>query len=259
MSLRLTSISLALPRIVLAIGLLLPGQLRAESQADPPYFHVRTEGGTRLNLRDAPSAEGGVVLRVASGTELQNLGCQQAADQRWCRVSTLSDPPVVAWAAERFLQPAPAETATGPTVEAVPTVSPAETACLTAVARQAGTDAVEVLALDDSRPEVLVQVGVGSARAPWQCLAYPDGTTSGIEPLEPAVDRAVSAVTADTQAACVAAMAQAAGTAAILLVSATQAEGAMRIHMVIGNELTPWTCLARADGTISDIRRDPGN
>ncbi|SEJ86292.1 hypothetical protein SAMN05444007_1088 [Cribrihabitans marinus] len=30
---------------------------------------------------------------------------------------------------------------------------------------------------------MIVRVGVGEDRAPWQCIAYGDGTTAGIESL----------------------------------------------------------------------------
>lgn len=257
MTICITPTRLSLRRFLLVLAVLVPDLGHTESIPESPYLQVRTEGDTRLNLRDAPSTEGGLVLRLSSGTQLRNLGCEVAGEQLWCRVATLSDPPLEAWAAAEFL--VPALVTPGAELGSAAPLSPAETACLSDVARLAKTDQVEVLALDDSRPDVLVQVGVGSALAPWNCVAHPDGTTGGIEPLQPAAEpTGTEPVSPETEAACVAAIAQAAGTAIILLVSVTPAPDGRRVQVLTGNEITPWTCLARSDGMVSDIRRDRG-
>lgn len=56
----------------------------------------------------------------------------------------------------------------------------AEQTCLLAVTRETGNPDVVLLGSQFSEAGTLVRVGVGEARAPWQCIAYDDGTTGGI-------------------------------------------------------------------------------
>lgn len=56
----------------------------------------------------------------------------------------------------------------------------AQQACLTAVAKSTGNSEVKVLSSQGSEAGTLVKVGVGPDSAPWQCIAYSDGTTDGI-------------------------------------------------------------------------------
>ena len=63
----------------------------------------------------------------------------------------------------------------------VPTA--AEQACLTAVARETSNGDVMVLGSEFSQAGTLVRIGVGPQRAPWQCIAYSDGSTAGVESL----------------------------------------------------------------------------
>ena len=56
----------------------------------------------------------------------------------------------------------------------------AEQACLTAVARETSNGDVMVLGSEFSQAGTLVRIGVGPQRAPWQCIAYSDGSTAGI-------------------------------------------------------------------------------
>lgn len=70
-------------------------------QGGPDVWQV--EAGDGLNLRDAPSTGGRVVMNLPSGQTLRNLGCRMAEGRRWCRVATLDDPGVEAWAAGDFL------------------------------------------------------------------------------------------------------------------------------------------------------------
>ena len=59
----------------------------------------------------------------------------------------------------------------------------AEQACLRDVTRETGNADVTLLGSEFSEAGTMVRVGVGPDRAPWQCIAYGDGTTAGIESL----------------------------------------------------------------------------
>lgn len=70
---------------------------------------------------------------------------------------------------------------TGGTVSQMPSMQ--EQACLTAVARETNNGDVVLLGSDFSEAGTLVRVGLGPQRAPWQCIAYSDGSTAGIQSL----------------------------------------------------------------------------
>lgn len=59
----------------------------------------------------------------------------------------------------------------------------AQQACLRDVTTTTGNPDVVLLSSQGSEAGTLVKVGVGPNRAPWQCIAYSDGTTDGIESL----------------------------------------------------------------------------
>lgn len=59
----------------------------------------------------------------------------------------------------------------------------AEQACLRDVTRTTNNPDVVLLGSEFSEAGTLVRVGVGPNRAPWQCIAYRDGTTAGIQSL----------------------------------------------------------------------------
>ena len=56
----------------------------------------------------------------------------------------------------------------------------AEQACLRDVTRETNNPEVVLLGSEFSEAGTMVRVGVGPNRAPWQCVAYRDGTTDGI-------------------------------------------------------------------------------
>ena len=58
--------------------------------------------------------------------------------------------------------------------------TPADQACLTAVAQTTGNSEVRLLSSEFSEAGTLVKVGVGPDAAPWQCIAYKDGATDAI-------------------------------------------------------------------------------
>ncbi|MDK3074690.1 hypothetical protein QO034_16485 [Sedimentitalea sp. JM2-8] len=63
------------------------------------------------------------------------------------------------------------------------TPSTAEQACLRDVTVATNNPDVVLLGSEFSEAGTLVRVGVGENQAPWQCIAYNDGTTAGIQSL----------------------------------------------------------------------------
>ncbi len=59
--------------------------------------------------------------------------------------------------------------------------TPAQQACLRDVAKTTKNSQVVVLSSAFSEAGTQVTVGVGEDRAPWNCIAYTDGATAGIE------------------------------------------------------------------------------
>lgn len=55
-----------------------------------------------------------------------------------------------------------------------------EQACLRDVTAATNNPDVVLLGSEFSEAGTFVRVGVGPDRAPWQCIAYSDGTTDGI-------------------------------------------------------------------------------
>lgn len=66
------------------------------------------------------------------------------------------------------------------TGSAMSTVTPADKACLAAVAQTTGNSEVRLLSSEFSEAGTFVKVGVGPDAAPWQCIAYSDGATDAI-------------------------------------------------------------------------------
>jgi hypothetical protein len=165
-------------------GEIVQGDFADGLQGGPDFFSVRTSGGD-LNIRSGPSTGARVVARVLNGTPLRNLGCRMNEAQRWCSVATLSDPGVEGWAAGDFLVEGSGETATQlpdmiPVGPGAVTPNAAEQACLAGISRETQNGDVVLLGSDFSEAGTVVRVGVGPDRAPWQCIAYADGTTGGI-------------------------------------------------------------------------------
>lgn len=59
----------------------------------------------------------------------------------------------------------------------------AERACLRRVAEETGNPVVAVLGSEPSEAGTSVRIGVGPNTAPWQCTAYSDGSTGGVQSL----------------------------------------------------------------------------
>ncbi len=60
-------------------------------------------------------------------------------------------------------------------------LTPAQQACSRDVANTTNNSQVVVLSSAFSEAGTQVTVGVGEDRAPWNCIAYSDGATAGIE------------------------------------------------------------------------------
>lgn len=71
----------------------------------------------------------------------------------------------------------------GSSLGAQDTPTPAQQACLRDVTAETSNPDVVVLSSAFSEAGTQVTVGVGPDRAPWNCIAYSDGTTAGIESL----------------------------------------------------------------------------
>lgn len=98
-----------------ATGEVVQGDFADGLAGGPDFYQVATSAGGPLNLRAGPSQGAAVVIALANGTNLRNLGCRMAEGRRWCRVATLADPGDEGWAAGDFLiegsgTPAPAPT-----------------------------------------------------------------------------------------------------------------------------------------------------
>ncbi|WP_172330558.1 hypothetical protein [Mangrovicoccus sp. HB161399] len=59
--------------------------------------------------------------------------------------------------------------------------NPQEQACLQAVTLTTDNGDVALLGSEFSEAGTLVRVGVGPDRVPWQCVAYADGSTAGVQ------------------------------------------------------------------------------
>lgn len=68
----------------------------------------------------------------------------------------------------------------GSTSEMASMPNAAEQACLRDVTKTTNNPDVVLLGSEFSQAGTMVRVGVGPQRAPWQCIAYSDGTTAGI-------------------------------------------------------------------------------
>ncbi len=68
-------------------------------QGGPDFWQISGVGaGKQLALHDGPSKSNEVVLQVADGTVLRNLGCTVQGGTRWCRVRTLGGQGINGWA-----------------------------------------------------------------------------------------------------------------------------------------------------------------
>lgn len=139
-------------------------------QGGPDFNQVATRSGGALNLRSDPSSGSMLVAQLANGQDVRNLGCRMAEGRRWCRVATLADPGQEGWVAGDFLAEDSGSPSSEPTSE--------ERACLQAVIAETNNPAIVLLGSRFSEAGTEVTVGVGAQRAPWQCIAYSDGSTT---------------------------------------------------------------------------------
>lgn len=71
-----------------------------------PDFYVVAglPAGQQLGLRTRPDANADVIARLGTGTRLQNLGCEQRGQLRWCRVRTTGSISATGWVNGRYLR-----------------------------------------------------------------------------------------------------------------------------------------------------------
>lgn len=74
--------------------------------ASGPDFYVVTglPAGRQLGLRTKPSSDATVIAQLATGTRLQNLGCEQRGQTRWCRVRTTGSISATGWVNGQYLR-----------------------------------------------------------------------------------------------------------------------------------------------------------
>jgi len=164
-------------------SLLVPLCAVALAQSGPAVPAAPEEGGPRnwevtgapggLNLREGPSTTAGIVASYATGTLLDNLGCQRGADRVWCDVQQLGGGPRGFVAAE-FLKPAVSpdgSVATGPDDSALR-------------AGQGKFDATGSIPCAQHAGQPMTQCEFGVARAgggyAWVVVKKPDGRTRGL-------------------------------------------------------------------------------
>lgn len=152
----------------ISIGGAAEGQDYADGLSGGPDFWEVFGVSQSLNVRAAPSTSAPVRIGLLKGTVVRNLGCRQSEGRVWCQVSQVGGG-VTGWAASQYLREAAAPTAN---------VSPAEQACLRTVTVETNNSDVVLLSSIFSQAGTEVMVGVGPQRAPWQCIAYSDGSTT---------------------------------------------------------------------------------
>ncbi|MGJ3265071.1 MAG: SH3 domain-containing protein [Salinarimonas sp.] len=159
------------------IGATVQGDYADGLQGGPDVWRV--DAGTGLNLRDAPSTGGRIVMNLPNGLELRNLGCRMAEGRRWCRVATRADPGVEGWAAGDFLVEASVQTATQ-----LPSMAPVQQGQEDAIDPQTGYNAtgqVECYAGPGAEPQQcdfgVVREGNGTGTV---TVTLPDGPSRAI-------------------------------------------------------------------------------
>ena len=68
------------------------------------YIVAGLAPGDRLNVRLDPSPSAQAIATLGPGERVQNLGCQQVGQARWCRIRTLVGADLTGWVNGRFLR-----------------------------------------------------------------------------------------------------------------------------------------------------------
>ncbi|MDQ2092444.1 SH3 domain-containing protein [Marimonas arenosa] len=134
---------------------------------------IGVPSGDVLNVRSGPGTGNPIVGALANGNPVRVIGCQRFGNTRWCEIEMITDMRERGWVAGRYLSAAAASAPT-PTRN----VSAAEQACMRAVIVETNNPDVVLLSSSFSQAGTEVMVGVGPQRAPWQCIAYSDGSTT---------------------------------------------------------------------------------
>ena len=133
-------------------------------------------------------------------------------------------------------------------------------ACLAAVRKETNESNVVVLMNEFSEANTLVQIGVGSSRAPWKCLVSNDGKVAEVsfmgtdgDTVEEQPAASSSTVSQAAIDACLAAVkAQTSG--GDLDVLSTEFSEANSVVMIgVGPERAPWKCLVSNDGQVAEM------
>jgi uncharacterized protein YraI len=76
------------------------------SGADGPDSWVVSglPAGDTLNVRTEPSTQGQVIAALQPGARVQNLGCRQSGQARWCQIRTTGGVQVTGWVNGRYLR-----------------------------------------------------------------------------------------------------------------------------------------------------------
>ena len=80
-----------------------PGQ--GSDDGGPDFYVVRgLAAGDTLNVRSRASTQGTVLAQLSQGARVQNLGCQQSGQTRWCKIRTTGGVVVTGWVNGRYLR-----------------------------------------------------------------------------------------------------------------------------------------------------------
>ncbi len=68
------------------------------------YTVAGLAAGDTLNVRSRASTQGTVIARLAQGSKVRNLGCEQSGQTRWCQIRTTGGVEVTGWVNARYLR-----------------------------------------------------------------------------------------------------------------------------------------------------------
>lgn len=141
----------------------------AQDNASPEFYVVDgIAPGDELNIRATASATGMIVGRLPNGTMLQNLGCSDVNNVRWCKVADTQSTRLVGWAAARYLMEFGAE---------LPAAEEPEAAALATEQEQSGATGDIPCARYFGQPMTICAVKVthGKAGEAEVAVTWPDG------------------------------------------------------------------------------------
>ena len=132
-------------------------------------------------------------------------------------------------------------------------------ACLAAVKKETGESNVAVLMNEYSEANTLVQIGVGSNRAPWKCLVSNNGNVAEVSFMGTdgdAVEEAPASSSSVTPAAidaCLNAVKSETGQTDVDVLSTEFSEANSMVMVGVGSDRAPWKCLVSNDGNVAEV------